>query len=256
MFINVGPQRLRTLLFTAVFALVALHIAMLAGGLPMPQEGTSLRARLNLDAEGNIPSKYATLQLCVAIGLLLLLFVEARQSRRKKAWHWLALAAVFVFLTLDEYYMIHERLIAPMKQLLGPRNILEFAWVLPYAGLVAAFTAAFLGFWKDLPGTARRGVALAAVIYVGGALGMELAGSFIVTNFGWESPLYAIEVVLEESMELAGIALFILALAGLLRERVGHVTLQLDTKHFERHRELMQDIAMADRRRSDRRLTG
>jgi hypothetical protein len=256
MLIEVGPQRLRTLLFTAVFVLVAMHVAMLAGGLPMPQEGTSLRARFNLDAEGNIPSKYSTLQLCVAVGLLLLLFVEARRARRERAWHWLALAAVFTFLTLDEYYSIHERLITPMRQLLGPRNVLEFAWVLPYAGLVAIFTAAFLRFWKDLPRPARRGMALAAAVYIGGALGMELAGSLIVTNLGWESPLYALEVVIEETMELVGIALFVLALAGLLRERAGHITLQLDTRHLEANRELLQDIAMADRRRNERRATG
>jgi hypothetical protein len=251
MFIALGPQQLRTLLFTALFVLVGLHVTMLlAGGLPMPQEGTSLRARLNLDAEGNIPSMFATLQLCMSVGLLLLLFVEARSSHRERAWHWLALAAVFMFLTLDEYYSIHERLIRPMKRMLGSRNVLEFAWVLPYAGLVAIFSLAFLGFWKDLPRPARRGV------YVGGALGMETIGSFIVTNLGWESPLYALEVLLEESMELVGIALFILALAGLLRERAGHVTLQLDTRHVEQHQDLLQDIAMADRRSAERRLAG
>jgi hypothetical protein len=254
MFIEIGPQRLRALLFTAILVLISMHVVMLlAGGLPMPQEGTSLRARFNLGAEGNIPAKYATLQLCVAIGLLLLLFVEARHARRERTWHWLALAAVFMFLAVDEYYSIHERLSLPTQRLLGSRNVLAFAWVLPYAGLVAIFAAAFLRFWRDLPPAARRGVALAAVVYVGGAMGMEIIGSFISTNQGEASLLYALETLVEESMELFGIALFILALAALLRERAGQVTLQLDTRHLERHQELLQDIEMAERRTTERR---
>jgi hypothetical protein len=256
MLIVVSPQRIRTLLFTAVFVLVALHMAMLAGGLPMPQEGTSLRARFNLDGEGNLPAKYATLQLLMASGLLLMLFIEARRACRGRAWHWLVLASVFTFLAFDEYYSIHERLSLPMQQLLGSGRVLRFAWVLPYGALVAMFAAAFLRFWRDLPQRARREVALAAAVYVGGALGMEIIGSLISTHLGEESLPYALEVLVEETMELVGIALFITALAGLLRDRVGRVTLQLDADYIQRHRELSRDIATAERRTSERRAVG
>lgn len=228
MLINASPQRLRTLLFTASFALVAMHLLMMTGGVPLPKEGHSLRARFNLGGEGNIPAKYAALQLCMAAGLLLLLFHEARRAGRRFAWHWLVLAAVFMFLAIDEYFQVHERFSAPTHRLLGYENVLKFAWVLPYGALVAVFAAAFLRFWRELPRDARRGVALAAAVYVGGALGVEIIGSLIATRWGEESLLYALEVVVEEAMELAGIVLFITVLAGLLRDRVGRITLQLD----------------------------
>lgn len=253
MLIDVGPQRMRRLLFAAIALLVGIHVILLASG-PMPDEGTGLRVLFNLGAEGNIPSKFSALQLLLNSGLLLLLFVEARDSRRNGSWHWLALAAIFLFLAVDEYYSVHERLVEPVKRLLGPENVLEYAWVLPYSGLLLVFAAAFQGFWKGLPSSPRREVAVAALIYVGGAVGMEIFGSLVAARLGETSTLYALEVVLEESMEMAGCALFTVALLRLLQQRTGNVTLYLDSLSIERHGELLKDIAAANRRKGERRL--
>jgi hypothetical protein len=49
----------------------------------------------------------------------------------------------------------------------------------------------------------------AAILYVGGAVGCEMLGSFLATTIGFESIPYLLATTLEESLEMAGAITFI-----------------------------------------------
>ena len=79
----------------------------------------------------------------------------------------------------------------------------------------------------DANSRARRLVVWAALIYLGGAAGMELYGGFLHARLGvaelGASTAYMTEVLVEEGMEMFGIALFIYALLTHMQETMGSI---------------------------------
>ncbi len=254
MLIAFGPKQLYRFLFVCIATLVGLHILAMGAEISFPGPvWQGVRDTFDLDHERNVPSKFSALQLALASAMLVILFWKSRGSSSRDRGCWLALAAVFTYLTIDEYFSIHERLTPPVISWLGSTNVPVRAWVVPYSLLIAAFCAYFLRFWWRLPRDARWQMAVAASVYVGGGIGLELVGSWLSEVVGETSPLYLLEVVVEESMEMIGVALFIRTLATLIQVRVGSIEFQFGSRVIEDHRELLHDIERADRRKRERR---
>jgi hypothetical protein len=84
---------------------------------------------------------------------------------------------------------------------------------------------------------------------------METIGSRIFDILGADSPLLTLEVTVEESMEMLGIALFIRVLAELIQSRIGTISFQFGASAIESQNDLMQDVEFADRRTRERRAS-
>jgi hypothetical protein len=167
------------------------------------------RSGLSLSYEGNLPTWYSTgLLWTAALGLLA---CGSRGLDRDRAWWW-GLAAIFMLLSLDESIELHEELGG--AELHG---VLYFSWVVPGTLMTGLFCAAYLRFWWHLPPPTRRGFAWAFAIYVGGALGMELPLGAWVERYGDESLGYAMLDFVEESLEIAGLSVFLIAISEQLR---------------------------------------
>jgi hypothetical protein len=230
MLIAAGPKQLYRWLLVCIMVLVGLHILVVSAAVMFPGPVLQgMRGAFDLNEERNVPSKFSAAQLALATVLLLVLFSRSRGAHSRDRGYWLALAALFTYMTLDEYFSIHERLDIPVTNLLGSGSVPKFAWVVPYTVLLAVFAVGFFRFWWRQPPVIRWQLAVAGSIYVGGALGMELIGSWLSDTVGDASPVYLVEVVIEESMELLGIALFIRTLATLVQSRVGAITFQFGT---------------------------
>jgi len=165
-----------------------------------------------LDWEQNVPTLFSTLML-LACALLLAAIARARRGE-PYARHWIVLSIVFSLLSLDEYASLHEAAVDRVRSLLDIRGgPLFFAWVIPGALLGAAFGVAFLPFLRALPRATLRRFAIAAVLFVGGAIGFEMIGSarFAVTGTtkDWA---YIVASTLEEGLEMIGAATFLSAL--------------------------------------------
>jgi hypothetical protein len=172
-----------------------------------PESG--LRSALSLSYEGNLPTWYSSgLLWTSALGLG---WCGRHELGRQRAWWW-GLAAIFMLLSLDEAIELHEGLGG--AELHG---VLYFSWVVPGALLTAGFCAAYLRFWWRLPPATRRGFAWAFAIYVGGALGMELPLGAWYEHHGDEDLGYAVLDFLEESLEIAGLSVFLVAISEQLR---------------------------------------
>jgi hypothetical protein len=94
--------------------------------------------------------------------------------------HWLGLGIVFSFLSLDELVSIHELLTKPTWRIVHGGEILYgVAWAIPYALVCIPLGFAYLRFWLRLPVRTRALIALAAVVFVGGAVVVETLRHFV-----------------------------------------------------------------------------
>jgi hypothetical protein len=67
-------------------------------------------------------------------------------------------------------------------------------------------------FLLHLPAKTRLRFLIAATIYLGGAIGVELFGSQHAELYGYENLTYSMIATLEESLEMTGLIVFIWAL--------------------------------------------
>jgi hypothetical protein len=166
--------------------------------------GAWLHSALSLSYEGNLPTWYSSgLLWTAALGLGLC----GRHVDRGERVRWWVLAALFMLMSLDESMELHEDLGG--AELHG---VLYFSWVVPGALLTAAFALTYLGFWLRLPPPTRRGFAWAFVLYVGGALGMELPLGAWFEAHGDDNLGYALIDAVEESLEICGLSVFLVAI--------------------------------------------
>src|SRR5688572_29327126 len=117
-------------------------------------------------------------------------------------------------MAFDEAFQVHERLNIPVGKLLGDGSfgVFYFAWVIPGMALVFGLGLYFLRFLWHLPAATGLRFLLAAISYIGGAIGVELIGSRHAELHGYENWIYSMIATLEESLEMAGLIVFIWAL--------------------------------------------
>jgi hypothetical protein len=133
-------------------------------------------------------------------------------------------------MAIDEAASLHELLIEPMRGLLGQqaRGIFFFAWVIPGIAVAMIFGLSYLKFLLHLPTKTRWRFVIAATLYLGGALGMELIGGRYADSHGMENLAYSMTATVEESLEMAGVIVFIYALLNYIADNYQEIRLRLD----------------------------
>jgi hypothetical protein len=169
----------------------------------------------SLSHEANLPTWYASSLLlgCALLLAAITIDVAARGGRHRARWT--GLAAGFTLMSLDEAIEIHEHLGGH----LGGEGVLYFDWVIPAALGVAAIGLLYLPFLRDLPPRRRGKFVAAAAIYLAGAVLTELPLGWWTDRAGDDNAVYAMIDWVEESLELAGATLFLVALAERWHER-------------------------------------
>jgi hypothetical protein len=220
-----------------VLAIAGLLVAHLATQVLKYHFGHNYQAGLerlfNLDGENNIPSWYASSALLLCSAFLWLIWRLRQQQADRDAPYWVALSLIFLFLSIDEAASIHESLVYHSVLYLLPgldaTGYLLYPWVL--AGGAFALIVAFscLRFLFRLPSKTRWGFVLSGLLYVGGALGLDLLeGKFEYQHEGREQFPYALLVAVEESLEMLGILLFLYSLYEFMT--AAHPAFQVTTR--------------------------
>jgi heme/copper-type cytochrome/quinol oxidase subunit 3 len=171
---------------------------------------------LDVDTELSLPTIYSVLLLFSA-ALLLILITQLKEKEHTafcSAWH--ALALGFLFLTLDEGASLHEKLMTPIHNFLGDNipGYFYFTWVIPALLGVGILALLFLNFLKSLPQKTGIGFTLAGIVYVGGAVGIELVSGAYASRFGLDNFTFNLLATIEETLEMSGLVLFIRTLLG------------------------------------------
>lgn len=197
----------------AVLCLVSFGFEVIRHGLQLQFRGLdSLQGYFALDQESNVPTWFQAALLLVCALLLWTAGDDAADGRLGRVRQWRLLAAVFAYLSIDELAMLHERADDPLHHLFNTSGALLWAWVLLAAPLVVVFGLAYLPFLRSLPSPTRNGLLLAGAVYVGGAIAMEMVGSYFFSVAGLDSFAYQMAATAEEGMEMAGLLLLITTL--------------------------------------------
>ena len=186
---------------------------------------TELAPLFYVDQEHNIPTYFSVLLILLAAFLLA---VIARNKGRQSLPHaskWMILAFGFFLMAIDEAFEFHERLNIPVGELLGDGaiGVFYFPWTIPAMALVVVLGLYFLRFLFALPAATRFWFVMAAILYLGGAIGIELIGSRHAELYGYENWTYSLIVTLEEGLEMAGLTVFIWALLSYCAENARFV---------------------------------
>lgn len=183
-----------------------------------------LAKAFSVDYERNIPTAYSILALLFSSILLgTIAYGKNLDSDRYKN-HWKVLSFIFFYISFDEAVQIHEKFMEPMRSLLNATGFLYFTWVVPIGFLVAIFLLSYAKFLFHLPTSTRNLFVTASLLYIGGALGMEMVGGYQAYTVGMENIPYLIIVTVEEFLEMLGIIVFIHALISYINKYLGGVS--------------------------------
>lgn len=181
-----------------------------------------------LDNEGNVPAYVSSVLLGSAAVILGVIATAKHDVEDRYARHWTGLAVIFGLMSLDEMVSIHERLIGPLRAILHVDGWLHFAWVVPGSLVVLLLAVVYFRFVLHLDAPFRVWFVGAGLIYVAGALGMELVGGQLAFLHGEDNFTYMLVVTIEETLELIGISLFLVGLVRYAGRHVGHVQVRFD----------------------------
>lgn len=129
-----------------------------------------------------------------------------------------------LFLAIDEFCSLHERLVDPFRRLMHTYGFLEmskiffYAWVLPVGAAVLALGIIYLPFLFKLPRKTMIMFIVSGGIFVGGAIGVEILGGIQDRLHGDNNLLYLLLAMTEEIMEMTGVALFVYTLLDYIKD--------------------------------------
>ena len=182
----------------------------------------------DVGGERSIPAWFESLQFLLCSILLAVIAVAKKRRGDRYSLHWSVLSIILLLLSLDEVASIHEAIGQQSERLLNsitgftPSGAIKFFWVVPGAIFVVVVLLAYLRFLADLPRSTRRWFVFAGVLFVLGALGLEMLSAQVssssegIGNFFGMSALpqimIGLQTCVEEMFEMLGLTAFVYAL--------------------------------------------
>lgn len=228
-----------TVAFGSAIALLGIaHLAMQSVkyhlGLP---ETYGLVRLFDMGVEANLPTFVSIVQLLLVSFLLGTIGVVKRQTSDRFALHWLFLAVIFLALAADEWSEIHEMTIRPIREMAPSlvTGLFYWAWIIPAALLVTVVSIGYARFvFSYLPWYLRRAALLGAALFVGGAIIVEMPEARYVERHGLDNFTYAIFVLVEETLEMIGVLVFMSGLLNYLARDMAPITVQIEPAGLQR----------------------
>jgi hypothetical protein len=183
--------------------------------------------------EHSFSTYYQGLSLLACAGVLAMVALAAPRRRDRGAFApsarwWVLLAMIFVWLSFDELCGIHEIVSGVGERFIAPRGFLRYTWVVPGMILTAILGLVFLRLLIQLPRPTSAAFVVAGVIYVSGAIGMEMVGGAYADRYSANNLVYHLIVDVEELCEMIGVAIFFVAVLGYLSAGVREIRIGLD----------------------------
>ncbi|MGB5685406.1 MAG: hypothetical protein WBM35_06330 [Candidatus Electrothrix sp.] len=234
--LKIHPRETALFFLAFVILLTVLHtIAQAVLFYTENQDVTNLTGYVDLDIEKNIPSFYSGFALFFS-SLLFFCLSSLDKKQRKKCRYWLGLAGVFLFLSLDETFSLHERLGNYTEEYIKSTGILEasgllyFPWIIPYSILMIILGLLYFRFILRLPRKTTVLLILSAIIFLTGAAGFDMLGGREAELHGYYSITYTVLYTIEEFLEMSGVVLLIYTLLDYIEQRFGHLCFSLEVQ--------------------------
>jgi len=210
--------------------------------------------QFDFSEEGNFANWYQSMTLLLCAGILAAIAMVTRKVGGKRRGHWIGLAFVFLFVSIDEAAQVHETTVAPLilhwRHHHGPTKAIavvapgkadpgvapatagtkaapggdegskanasegadKLVWMIPYLAVFVALVLVYLRFFFGLAPRVRGFFVVAAVLYVGGAAGIERILGHISERQGDSALVSQLISTGSELMEMLGVAAFVYAL--------------------------------------------
>jgi hypothetical protein len=180
----------------------------------------------NVTFEANIPTWYSVVLLLLATLFSFLIAGYALQHKLQWRIHWVGMMLVFLYLSVDEAASIHEAFTTPTRELFNTTGYLYFSWIFVGVPVALVIAALFLPFVWKLPVRTRTAFLLAGIVYLSGAVGVEVFGARLwYETDGLVTPLYTAVGGVEEFLEMFGVILAIYGLLAYLATEVKTITI-------------------------------
>jgi len=212
---SLNPGRVIKIMLTIIIVLAALHISQLVVFFEVGDpDKFDFIEMIDFDYEANLPSFYSSAAILFCAALLWLISSHKRKERLPFRFHWLGLAIIFSLLGLDEAISLHEELgdFTERFELFDAHGYLYFAWVVPYAIALTLFVLAYVRFVLALPRSTGLLFVISGVMFVAGAMGIELISANEADLNGTDTVFYSVLYTAEELCEMFGIVIFCYAL--------------------------------------------
>lgn len=226
-----SAQRVSDGLLTIILILIGLSVfgqcskylwgyPMLKGFVPM----------FYVDYEATAPTWYSSSALGLAGAILAVIAVAKHQSRDRFRWHWMTLSVLFFGLSADEIAMLHELPIDPMRDMFQLGGALHYGWVIPGIAFVGIIGVLYLRFLLMLPARTRNFLIFSAILFVSGAIGVEMLSGMQADRFGEENLDYALIVTIEEMLEMLGVVVLVRGLLDYIEREFANLRLEFSQR--------------------------
>lgn len=224
--IKIYPKRVFAYFLFAILLLLSINILGIVSKYYFGH-GTvyGLVKLFDFDTEKNIPTFYSTIALFFA-SVLLLFITLAHKKLKSSYFPWLGLAIIFLFLSVDEFVSIHERITTPISKLLiTSGQVHPAAWAIPYGVALVVLIIVYFRFLMGLPKRIRNLFLVSGTIFVTGAIGFEFFGGRHVKIYGEDNLMFSLFYTCEEFLEMLGIVFFIYTLLSYIATQFQSLTI-------------------------------
>ena len=225
--INLSPEKICKILLIIsiglIFANILAHVCLFLS------DGSYSGRLFRLDEESNIPTFYSAFNLAISSVLLALIAWKKKLNNSRYTKHWQFLSVLFFLLAIDEVAMIHE-ILTILRKPLNASGFFYFTWVVPAIIFLIFLSLMFISVLKSLPKRIRTLFIVAGIIYIGGAIGVEMIGAYHSETFGENNITYGIITTIEESLEIIGVLVFIYSLLSYLQNYSRQINLYVSFK--------------------------
>jgi len=210
--------KLIVILAATLVGLLVLHLIFLTAQTDC-DDYWELVELFNMDSEISLFTWFSTtILLFVPAVLLLYIGWKKRRAGEKLSWSWFVLGGVFLFLSMDDGAMIHEK-VSTINRLTGLQDILNdinpylfgWSWWVVYTPFVIALVFVMLRWFMSVPTRTKVLVAIAFFLAVIGQEGMEIISGMVATSSDGEY-VSMVWRGFQKFIGRSGLALFLFAL--------------------------------------------
>ena len=196
--LTVSKQALiRNLLIVAI-TLLACHGALTIYHYRIEELPWLVRQLFDVDEEDTLPTWFSAFLLLIVSGFLWLCARRKEISADPWRVYWYILSVGFLLMSVDEVAGIHETL----------NSVIEPHWTVGGGILVLVIGLCYLPFLLRLPRRTALLFVVAGVVYVTGAIGIEILGN----PMDADTLEYNLLTLVEEGLEMFGVILFLYGL--------------------------------------------